>query len=287
MLGLGIGIGVEAETEIGLYRQLRWLNVSDAEMYIELNLTCLAQRRSRQGIRTSSHSHPIFSWTEQPLSLSNSTTLYSALRIGRSRVERRHTDNPKPEPAGTGAYRPRILNNGECLAKMGPSSSGKSLFLRAIADLDTIDVEVILDEVERLSIPAPQWRRQVSYMPAEPGFWADDVGGHFANEPTTAEMTREMQFPNDVFSWPVERPLDRRMPTLVLASTNASTPLPFARRTDIGLDQGTGGRVEALIASSLAGSTMVLMVTDDVAQAKGFARRVLRLDAGKSKIGAL
>ena len=48
---LGLGISVGAETEIGLYRQLRWLSVSDAEMYIELNLTCLAQRRSRPGIR--------------------------------------------------------------------------------------------------------------------------------------------------------------------------------------------------------------------------------------------
>jgi ABC-type transport system involved in cytochrome bd biosynthesis fused ATPase/permease subunit len=54
-----------------------------------------------------------------------------------------------------------------------------------------------------------------------------------------------------------------------------------------GLDQETGGCVEALIASSLAGSTMVLMVTDDFAQAKGFARWVLRLDADKSEIGAL
>ena len=41
--------------------------------------------------------------------------------------------------------------------------------------------------------------------PAEPGLWADDVGGHFANKPTTAELTREMQFPDDEFSWPVER----------------------------------------------------------------------------------
>ena len=62
-----------------------------------------------------------------------------------------------------------ILDNSECLAVMGPSGSGKSLFLRAIADLDTIDVEVILDEVEQSSIPVPQWRRQVSYVPAEPG----------------------------------------------------------------------------------------------------------------------
>ncbi|MBG03783.1 MAG: LysR family transcriptional regulator [Rhodospirillaceae bacterium] len=48
---LGLGISVGAETEFGSHRQLRWLSVSDAEMYIELNLTCLAQRRSRPGIR--------------------------------------------------------------------------------------------------------------------------------------------------------------------------------------------------------------------------------------------
>lgn len=88
---------------------------------------------------------------------------------------------------------------------MGPSGSGKSQFLCAIADLDTNDGEVNLDDVERSSIPAPQWRRQVSYVPAEPRWWADDVGSHFANKPAIAELTREMRFPDDVFSWPVER----------------------------------------------------------------------------------
>ena len=38
-----------------------------------------------------------------------------------------------------------------------------------------------------------------SYALAEPDWWADDVGSHFANEPTTAELTREMQFPDNVF----------------------------------------------------------------------------------------
>ena len=125
-------------------------------------------------------------------------------------------------------------------------------------------------------------------MPAEPGLWADDVGGHFANKPTTAELTREMQFLDDVFSWPVERLSTGECQRSSLA--RALTLQPRCRLLDeptSGLDQGTGGRVEALIASSLAGSTMVLMVTDDVAQAKGFARWVLRLDAGKSEIGAL
>ena len=180
------------------------------------------------------------------------------------------------------------LENGECLAVMGPSGSGKSLFLRAIADLDTNDGEVILDDVERSSIPAPQWRRQVSYVPAEPGWWADDVGSHFANKPAAEELTREMQFPDDVFSWPAERLSTGERQRLGLA--RALTLQPRCLLLDeptSGLDQETGGCVEALIASCLAGGTMALMVTHDVAQAKRFARRVLRLDAGKSEIGAL
>ena len=48
---LGLGISVGAETEFGSGHQLRWLSVSDAEMYIELNLTCFARHRSRHGIR--------------------------------------------------------------------------------------------------------------------------------------------------------------------------------------------------------------------------------------------
>ena len=180
------------------------------------------------------------------------------------------------------------LDNGECLAVMGPSGSGKSLFLRAIADLDTNDGQVILGEVERSSIPAPQWRRQVSYVPAESGWWADDVGSHFANKPTAAELTREMQFPDDVFSWPVDclSTGERQRLGLARALTLRPRCLLLDEPTS-GLGQETGGRVEALIASNLVGGTMALMATHDGAQAERFARRVLRLDALKSEIGAL
>jgi len=180
------------------------------------------------------------------------------------------------------------LDNGECMAVMGPSGSGKSLFLRAIADLDSNDGEVILDDVERSSIPAPQWRRQVSYVPAEPGWWADDVGSHFADKAAAAELTREMQFPDDVFSWPVERLSTGERQRLGLARALALQPrcLLLDEPTS-GLDEETGARVEALIADRLASGTIALMVTHDFAQAMRFARRVLRLDAGKFEVGDL
>ena len=68
---------------------------------------------------------------------------------------------------------------GECVALRGPSGSGKSLLLRAIADLDPHEGEVTLDGVACEMIPAPEWRRQVALLPVESQWWLDEVGEHF------------------------------------------------------------------------------------------------------------
>ena len=63
--------------------------------------------------------------------------------------------------------------DGECLAVEGPSGSGKSRILRAIADLDPNEGQFYLDGVERRELPATQWRKEVRFAAAEPGWWAD------------------------------------------------------------------------------------------------------------------
>jgi len=57
------------------------------------------------------------------------------------------------------------LAAGEIVALSGPSGSGKSLYLRALADLDPMDAgEVRLDGVSREALDATAWRAQVLYV---------------------------------------------------------------------------------------------------------------------------
>ena len=68
---------------------------------------------------------------------------------------------------------------GECLGVTGDSGSGKSLLLRALADLDPNTGQVLLGETERTAVPAPEWRRRIGMLPAETEWWYDTVGEHF------------------------------------------------------------------------------------------------------------
>ena len=53
------------------------------------------------------------------------------------------------------------IDAGDCLVVTGASGSGKTLFLRAVADLDPNNGAVSLDTQNRANLSAPQWRRRV------------------------------------------------------------------------------------------------------------------------------
>ena len=94
----------------------------------------------------------------------------------------RHLTRPGLEPVDL------ELAEGQCTALSGPSGAGKSILMRAIADLDPNEGEVSLNGRSRESIPAPSWRRQVVYVPAEAGWWAERVGGHFPDPDIAAPL---------------------------------------------------------------------------------------------------
>ncbi len=76
-----------------------------------------------------------------------------------------------------------VIDEGETVTLSGPSGSGKSQLLRAIADLDLHNGTAWLGDTAADEMPAPRWRGKVGYLPAESSWWEELVGDHFAEAP--------------------------------------------------------------------------------------------------------
>jgi ABC-type iron transport system FetAB ATPase subunit len=174
------------------------------------------------------------------------------------------------------------LAGGECAAVFGPSGSGKSLLLRAIADLDPSTGRVSLDGKLRETMAAPAWRRRVCYVPAESGWWADDVGGHFADEQAATGFLHLLGLPAAALDWPVERLStgERQRLALIRAVVQAPDVLLLDEPTS-GLDAEATARVEGVLHERLADGAAILLVTHDPKQAERLAQHRYEIGNGR------
>jgi len=174
------------------------------------------------------------------------------------------------------------LRAGECLAIQGPSGVGKSLLLRAIADLDPNEGSVKLDGIPRESMPAPLWRRQVTYVAAEPGWWADTVEQNFAKWDETIPLIEELNLPPTCGAWNVQRLSTGEKQRLGLARALAlhSRVLLLDEPTSA-LDPDATAVVETIIARRRSTGTGVIWCTHDGLQARRVASRLFIMSGGR------
>ena len=179
------------------------------------------------------------------------------------------------------------VDAGELVFLSGPSGSGKSLLLRAIADLDPNDGEVWCGDIARSSIPAPLWRRHVGLLPAESGWWEELVGGHF---PVTAddhaglpELLARLGFDTDVLAWEIRRLSTGERQRLALARLLLNRPeVLLLDEATANLDPENRARVEAVIADYRAEhAAAVLWVSHDPEQRSRMNGRRLTIHDGR------
>jgi ABC-type lipoprotein export system ATPase subunit len=162
------------------------------------------------------------------------------------------------------------LAAGQCAAISGASGSGKSLFLRMIADLDPNTGEVWLDGVARASLTAPEWRRRVPYVAAESGWWLDHAIDHFPPErrAAAAALAAKLGVGQAQLEQAVQRLSTGERQRLALVRGFVLEPRIILLDEPTGpLDPDSTTAVEAHLREMMAGGAAVLMVTHDPRQA--------------------
>jgi ABC-type iron transport system FetAB ATPase subunit len=173
------------------------------------------------------------------------------------------------------------LDDGECIAISGPSGAGKSVLLRMIADLDPHEGSAALDGRACESMRAPEWRRLVTYVAAESGWWAPAVREHFADAEGIRAALPALGLPPEILSWPVARLSSGERQRLALLRAVLQEPrVLLLDEPTSALDRENVGHVEALLRRQVAAGTALLVVTHDPAQPARLGALHLRLDRG-------
>jgi ABC-type multidrug transport system ATPase subunit len=175
---------------------------------------------------------------------------------------------------------------GECVALMGASGSGKSLLLRAIVDLDKSSGTVTLGDLERGNMPASAWRKLVALVPAESGWWSDRVCDHFPREADAGYLLDALAL-TGALEWEVTRLSTGERQRLAIARAMCRNPKALLLdEPTASLDEAATRRVEDLVARLCRSGVAVLMVTHDRRQGARVASRVLHMADGRLEDGA-
>jgi ABC-type iron transport system FetAB ATPase subunit len=165
------------------------------------------------------------------------------------------------------------INRGECVSLSGASGSGKSLLLRAIADLDPHGGEALLDGESALAMTGHAWRRRVGLLPAEPFWWSERVGEHFGEGQDA--LLEALGLGSETLEWSVSRCSTGERQRLALARLLQNQPeVLLLDEPTAALDPQSVDRVEALLeAYRQEHHAVVIWVSHDAVQRQRVAQR--------------
>jgi len=166
----------------------------------------------------------------------------------------------------------------ELVCLSGPSGSGKSLLLRAIADLIVHQGDTYLDDKKCSAVNPVSWRQWVGLLPAESAWWFDRVGDHFKQQ--NHDYLAELNLPDESLDWEVARCSTGEKQRLAIARLLQLKPKALLLdEPTASLDAESVKKVESVIQKYIAEFNVpVIWVSHDNEQIKRLTKRVFRIE---------
>ena len=176
------------------------------------------------------------------------------------------------------------LRGGDVLAVRGPSGSGKSLLLRAIADLDETGGSIAFNQLDK-NDKTGNWRQRVRYLAAESGWWLEHVAQHFSDLTAAKTLGKELALDNKLFDSPVAHLSsgERQRMAFIRAIEDKPAVLLLDEPTSA-LDEGAAKLMEQKIIALQKSDIVLIIVTHSNEQASRLATHILRIKDGAAKV---
>ena len=173
------------------------------------------------------------------------------------------------------------IHQGECIGLSGPSGSGKSLLLRALADLQEHTGEICLQQKKQVDFKPCDWRKQVALLPADSQWWGDTVAEHFRSVDESG--LQQLGFEKDVMSWQVSRLSSGEKQRLAFLRLLENQPqVLLLDEPTANLDAANSGVVEQMIRHYLEShKACAVYVSHDLEQLSRIADRQFKIVSGQ------
>jgi len=169
------------------------------------------------------------------------------------------------------------IRQNETVSISGESGTGKSLLLRAIADLIPHKGDVFLEGNTANDYPPNEWRKQVAYLAAESQWWFDTIGEHFQLPLSmqTQKYLEEIGFDINVLDWEVMRCSTGERQRLAIIRMLANLPkVLLLDEPTANLDTDNSMLVESIIKHyQNETSCSIILVSHNAEQKKRIAQR--------------
>ncbi len=177
------------------------------------------------------------------------------------------------------------LQRGCSLVVRGPSGSGKTRFLRAVADLDPAQGELLLDGRAAHLMPAYDWRRRVRFVPAESAWWLETVAAHFTKPQGLGAGMDCLGLDEKLMQARVrDLSTGERQRLAFLRAIEDEPDVLLLDEPTSALDEQSIERMERLIDGELARGAIVMLSTHSPAQAEKYGAGFLSFDNGAAVV---